>query len=176
MTNPIAKDRLHRRFAKWDVNGSGTLERSDFQAEASRIVQAFGKQGSPQGRALEHAMVDLFDYHAAEAGVPPQGSVNEEQFIDINERLMFSEGESNFNRVLRPVMEALVGLCDNNADGMIDQQEFVQWLAGVGVGQPEAIEAFRQIDTNGDGALSTDELLAAVRAFHYGKLDVPLLG
>ncbi|MEV6824965.1 EF-hand domain-containing protein [Amycolatopsis sp. NPDC051102] len=177
MTTAITTDRLRQRFAKWDVDGSGTLERADFEREAERVAGAFGAQpGSKEATALRDAFRNLFDFHAREAGVPPNGSVSEDQFIRINEKLMFSEGEASFNRVLRPVMQAIVGLCDRNADGMINQEEFIAYLQGVGVDQSTAQDAFRQIDTDNSGELTVDELLAAVRNFHYGKLDVPLLG
>lgn len=177
MTTAIANDRLRQRFAKWDVDGSGTLERTDFEREADRITSLFGAQPqSREAKALKDAFRNLFDYHAREAGVRPGGSVSEDQFIRINEKLMFSEGEASFNRVLRPVMEALVGLCDRNSDGVINQDEFTRWLKGIGVSESSARDAFRQIDSDNSGELTVDELLAAVRSFHYGKLDVPLLG
>jgi Ca2+-binding EF-hand superfamily protein len=177
MTTAVANNRLKQRFAKWDTDRNGSLERSDFEREANRIIQAFGAQpNSPQAKALMTAFGNLFDYHASEAGVGQGGSVTEDQFLRINEKLMFSEGEASFNRVLRPVMQALIGLCDRDSDGMINRQEFTQWLNGVGVGESDALKAFDQIDTSSDGQLSVDELLAAVRNFHYGKLDVPLLG
>jgi Ca2+-binding EF-hand superfamily protein len=177
MTTAIASDRLRKRFAKWDVDGSGSLERADFEREADRVAGAFGAEPrSREAKTLKDAFRNLFDYHAKEAGVSGNGSVSEEQFLRINEKLMFSEGEASFNRVLRPVMEALVGLCDSDHDGMINEKEFTQWLKGVGVGASTARDAFRQIDTDKSGELTVDELLAAVRNFHYGKLDVPLLG
>jgi Ca2+-binding EF-hand superfamily protein len=177
MTTAITTDRLRQRFAKWDVDGSGTLERTDFEREAERVSGAFGAQPkSKEANALRDAFRNLFDFHAREAGVSPNGSVSEDQFMQINEKLMFSEGEASFNRVLRPVMQAIVGLCDRNNDGMINQEEFVTYLQGVGVDQSAARDAFRQIDTDNSGELTVDELLAAVRNFHYGKLDVPLLG
>lgn len=177
MTTAIANDRLRQRFAKWDVDGSGTLERADFEREADRVAGAFGaKPQSREAKALKDSFRNLFEYHAREAGVSANGSVSEDQFLRINEKLMFSEGEASFNRVLRPVMEAIVGLCDRNNDGMINGEEFTQWLKGVGVNESTARDAFRQIDSDNSGELTVDELLAAVRNFHYGKLDVPLLG
>jgi Ca2+-binding EF-hand superfamily protein len=177
MTTAIAADRLRQRFSKWDVDQSGSLERSDFEREADRVSGAFGaKPQSREAKTLKEAMRNLFDYHVKEAGVPANGTVSEEQFIRINEKLMFSDGEASFNRVLRPVMEALVGLCDSDHNGMINQDEFTQWLKGVGVSESDARDAFHQIDTDSSGELTVEELLAAVRNFHYGKLDVPLLG
>ncbi|HEX2133591.1 MAG TPA: EF-hand domain-containing protein [Actinophytocola sp.] len=177
MTTSIASDRLRQRFAKWDTDGNGVLDRSDFEQEANRVCGEFGAQPqSRQARALRDAFGSLYDFHAREAGVSAGGSISEDDFVRINEKLMFTDGEANFNRVLRPVMQALIGLCDRNDDGMINQQEFIAWLSGVGVDEAKARQAFIQIDTDKDGALSVDELLGAVRNFHYGKLDVPLLG
>ena len=39
----------------------------------------------------------------------------------------------------------------------------------------DADEAFDQIDKNSNGELTTDELLAAVRDYHFGKLNVELI-
>ncbi|GAA1973748.1 EF-hand domain-containing protein [Amycolatopsis minnesotensis] len=177
MTTAIAGDRLKQRFDKWDVNGDGVLERADFEREAERIVGAFGQSmSSAEGQAMLKALTGLFEYEANEAGVGPNGSINEEQFRSVNEKLIFTDGEATFNRVLRPVMKAVVGLCDSDHNGMIDQQEFAAYLQAIGVDRAQAQSAFQQIDTIGDGQLSVDELLAAVRNFHFGKLDVNLLG
>ncbi|MFD6811708.1 EF-hand domain-containing protein [Streptomyces anthocyanicus] len=46
----------------------------------------------------------------------------------------------------------------------------------MGVSDVEPAQAFRQIDADGDGQLSVEELVQAVRAFHLGEIDVPLLG
>jgi Ca2+-binding EF-hand superfamily protein len=177
MTTAIATDRLRQRFSKWDSDGSGSLERSDFEREADRVASSFGVQPqSREARTLKDAYRNLYDYHAKEAGVQGNGSISEDQFIQVNEKLMFSEGEASFNRVLRPVMQALIGLCDDNHDGMINQEEFVKYLKGIGVDKQDARDAFQQIDTDHDNELTVEELLAAVRNFHYGKLDVAMLG
>jgi Ca2+-binding EF-hand superfamily protein len=177
MTTAISTDRLRQRFAKWDADGTGTLERSDFEREADRVAGAFGATPeSREAKAMKDAMRGLFDYHAREAGVQSSGSVSEDEFIRINEKLMFSDGEESFNQVLRPMMQALSGLCDRNSDGTLNEQEFAQWLKGVGVDESTARDAFHQIDTDRSGELTVEELLAAVRKFHTGELDVPMLG
>jgi Ca2+-binding EF-hand superfamily protein len=176
MTTALANDRLKQRFEKWDADRDGVLGRSDFEREANAILRNFGvDKNSPEARNLQQAFNDLFDYQVREAGVGPDGQISQEQFVSANEKLM-QQGESNFDRMMRPIVKSLIDLCDDNHDGMINQSEYAKWLKAIGVDAAMARSTFSQIDTDGDGELSEKELLAAVRQFHYGKLDVPLLG
>ncbi|NSC24382.1 EF-hand domain-containing protein [Streptomyces albus subsp. chlorinus] len=177
MTTAIANDRLQKRFEKWDADANGVLERADFQEEAAKIAHGFGKaQESREVQALKDAFNGLFDYLAREAGVGPEGQLTKDQFLQVTGDLIFQSGEANFNRVLGPVVKAIIGICDKNADGQINAEEFEAWLGGIGVNRAEAKEAFQQVDTDNDGELSLEELLAAVREYHFGRLDVELLG
>ncbi|WP_433869045.1 EF-hand domain-containing protein [Saccharopolyspora sp. CA-218241] len=173
----IANERLRKRFARWDQNSNGTLEQADFEKEAAQIAQAFGKSAdSAEAQALHAAFAGMFRHLAVEAGAGADGMLSEEDFVRVTQKLMFQDGEEAFNTVLGPVMRSIVGLCDKNADGQINADEFVAWLGAVGVDSAQAADAFRQVDTNGNGELSIEELLEAVRNFHFGRLEVELLG
>ncbi|MEU9184383.1 EF-hand domain-containing protein [Streptomyces sp. NPDC048484] len=177
MSTEIANNRLKKRFEKWDTDGSGVLERSDFESEAAKIAENFGKSpGSPEVQALNDAFQGLFDHLVQEAGTSGQGSLTQDQFLGVTGNLIFSKGEADFNRALGPVVGAIIGLCDQNADGRISREEFASWLTAVGVGPDRAPGVFEQVDTDGNGELSQDELLAAVRDYHYGRSNVELLG
>jgi Ca2+-binding EF-hand superfamily protein len=177
VTTAIANDRINKRFDKWDADGNGTLERGDFAEEAAKIAFNFGKTpDTPEARALGAAFDGLFDYLAREAGVGADGSISRDAFVDITGNLIFQAGEAAFNRALGPVVKAIVGLCDKNNDGLINSSEFASWLTAVGVPSDAAADAFSKVDADGDGELSLDELLGAVREYHFGRLEVELLG
>jgi Ca2+-binding EF-hand superfamily protein len=177
MTTALVNERLSQRFRLWDRDGDGVLERSDLEQEATRIAGAFGKPaGSQEARALKDAFARLFEYHTREAGLGPNDSITRDAFLRINESLIFKQGEAAFRSVLGPVVTAVIGLCDKNADGRINQEEFRAWLNGVGVPESKSEEIFQQLDTNNSGELSEDELLEAVRKFHFGELEFGLLG
>ncbi|MCX2729649.1 EF-hand domain-containing protein [Saccharopolyspora sp. NFXS83] len=177
MTAAIANERLRKRFAKWDLDGSGRLERSDFEKEAVQIVQAFGKNtDGAEAQSVQDALTGMFEYLAGEAGTTAGGSLSEDEFVRVTQKLIFEDGEEQFNRVLGPLVRSIVGLCDKNDDGKIDAAEFASWLTAVGVDRSQAAEAFVNVDTDANGELTVDELLAAVRDFHFGRLDVELLG
>ncbi|MFJ4869827.1 EF-hand domain-containing protein [Streptomyces sp. NPDC088757] len=172
----VAQERLAKRFDKWDADGNGLLEPSDFAAEAADIARAFGESPeSPKASALRDGFVALFGDLARRAGVAPEGSIDREQFLRAAGEIV-QGGAATFDPAFSPVAKGIVGLADRDGDGVIDGNEFATWLKALGLGEAEAREAFRQIDTDGDGTLSEQELLAAVRKFHLGELDVELLG
>lgn len=177
MSTAVANDRLVKRFEKWDTDGNGVLEPSDFQGEAARIAQNLGRKAdSAEVRELLNAFQGLYEHLAQAAGVPAGSGISREQFLNATGDMLFKEGEASFNRALSPIVKALVRLCDDNHDGEIDQREFRAWLTAVGVPDTRAGDMFGQIDANGDGRLSEEELLRALRDFHFGQLDVELLG
>ncbi|MEU7024711.1 EF-hand domain-containing protein [Streptomyces sp. NPDC046203] len=177
MSTAVANDRLVKRFEKWDTDGNGVLEAGDFQAEAARIAKNLGKQAdSPEAQELVNAFQVLFEGLAERVGVSATGGISQDQFLATTKEMLFEEGEASFNRALGPVVNALVNVCDEDKDGHISPVEFSSWLTAVGVPDAEAGPLFAQVDANGDGRLSEDELLRVMREFHFGTLDVELLG
>ncbi|MFI1605565.1 EF-hand domain-containing protein [Streptomyces griseofuscus] len=177
MSTAAANERLVKRFEKWDTDGNGVLDAADFQSEARRIAQNLGKDAdAPEVQELQAAFTGLYEYLAEKSGVEAGGAISRQQFLDATGDMLFKEGEASFNRALSPIVKALIRLCDEDHDGQIDAREFQAWLSGVGVPLSEAGLAFQKVDKNGDGRLSEDELLEVVRDFHFGRLEVELLG
>lgn len=177
MTASVQDSRLKRRFELWDSNGDGTIDKSDYETEARRILQSFGEQEtSPKGRALMSAYLGMWDKLAAKAKVGPQGKVSMDQFLQVSEQEIVSGGDAGFDRNLRPTIEAIVDICDTDGDGEVSPNEFKRWMRAAGVDERQADQAFRQMDTNQSGHLSVEELVEAVKAYHQGTSDINLLG
>ncbi|CAK7283750.1 MULTISPECIES: EF-hand domain-containing protein [Streptomyces] len=177
MSTSVANERLAKRFDKWDTDGNGVLDAGDFLSEAERIAQNLGKNAdSPEVQELHQAFKGLYEYLAQKAGVEAGGAISRQQFLDATGDMLFKEGEASFNRALSPIVKALIRLCDEDHDGQINAREFQAWLSAVGVPVSQAGESFQKVDKNDDGQLSEDELLQVVREFHFGRLEVELLG
>jgi Ca2+-binding EF-hand superfamily protein len=114
-------------------------------------------------------------FTAESKGIPEDGSISPEQFKQMSTELMLDRGDTGFAQLLRPCIRAVADICDEDGDGQIDPDEFARWIRAIGV-ENDPQELFRRLDKNGDGLLSTEELVAAVRDYHSGDLDVPLLG
>jgi Ca2+-binding EF-hand superfamily protein len=175
MTSKV-QNRIEQRFALWDTNGDGSLDRSDFEAEGKRITQAFGEsESSPRGHAVIASYLGLWSAFAEAAGVSTDGSVTAEQVTAVGKQA-FDKGAAGFAALARPTIRAIADLCDTDGDGQVSSEEFGRWLDAIGVDKSSADEAFSKIDSDGSGYLTVDELVDAIRAFHLGELDVPLLG
>jgi UDP-N-acetyl-D-glucosamine dehydrogenase len=103
-------------------------------------------------------------------GLDPAERTSEAEFLSITEDLIYAEGEAAANRLLRPLVEAVIGL---GGSDRISAPQFTCWLAGLGVDQADALAAFHKIG-RGD-ALSAAQVLAAIREFRFGRLEVELL-
>lgn len=178
MTTALRNEHELQRFQKWDVNGDGVIDRSDYDAEARRIVEAFGETvSSERGRVVREALLAMYDRQARVAGVGPGEGMTQQQYLAANQKLMFNQGDAGFDELLRPAIAAIVDLCDRDRDGLVSRMELRSWLgSAVGLSDADSDATFDRIDTDGDGRLTVDELVMAVRDFHYGRLDIPLLG
>ncbi|MFL1428556.1 MULTISPECIES: EF-hand domain-containing protein [unclassified Nocardiopsis] len=169
-----ANNRLEERFNLWDHNGNGVIERSDFEQEVQGILDRFGADASaPGAAALRAAYLGLFDRLARAAGTE---ELNKEDFLRAAEAEIVSRGNAGFAEVLQPTIQAILAIADTDGDGEISPVELERWFAAIGLSADQARDAFDQIDTDGDGSLSVGELVAAVRDYHLGKNDIPLLG
>jgi EF hand domain-containing protein len=178
MTTSVQLDRIQKRFNGWDVDGDGRIDRSDCDAESKRILRAFGETPtSPRGRALTDAYLGMWSFFADKAGIDEEnGRLTPQQFSDIVEEYVLKNGGAGFARVVKPTIQAMVELADVDGDGQISPTEFKTWLDSVEVANIDPSDAFRQIRADGDGELSVDELVQAVRAYYMGEIDVPPLG
>lgn len=166
-------DRLVERFRLWDNDHTGTIERKDFESEADGIISGLGAQNSPGAAELKQAYLAMFDHLAQAAGTT---RMNQDQFIQAAEQEIISKGDAGFDQVVRPTIQAIVKVLDRDGDGEVDRSEMQRWFAAIGLDGAVADAAFGELDTDGTGRLSVGELVNAVRDYHLGKNDIPLLG
>lgn len=167
-------DRLEERFRLWDRNGNGVIERADFEREAEEIIARLGAQGTPKADQLKQAYLGMFDTLSAAAGGADR--MTRGQFLEAAEKEIIGKGDAGFAAVLRPTIEAIVKVLDRSGDGEISPAEMHGWFSAIGLEGEVADRAFRDLDTDGSGKLSVAELVDAVRDYHLGRNDIPLLG
>ncbi|GIG61971.1 hypothetical protein Lfu02_63430 [Longispora fulva] len=160
--------KLDRAFRQIDFDGNGVIERDDLVGMGSRLLSAFGEPAtSPKGTAVMAGVVTFWTELSAAVDIDGDDRITPEEY----QRGMvstFVDNPTAVDRAFRPMVEAMAGLLDTDADGTISISEYVAALDVLGTAGPEAREAFSRLDVDGDGALTVDELVAGSVQFYTG--------
>ncbi|WNV87406.1 EF-hand domain-containing protein [Umezawaea sp. Da 62-37] len=161
----VLQHRIDTTFAHYDVNGNGVIELADFYALAERLLQAFGEPASSErGRELIEAYDGFWDVLVEHCDVDRDGRISPQDYQQAME-MAFVDGGS-FDVVFPEIAAALLDIADTNGDGRVDASEFSVLLKARGLTEAECGLAFTHIDTDGDGAVSVQEYVAAVREYY----------
>ena len=137
-------------FAIGDVNNDGEIDLNEFVAVMCPSAATVVERISKQFKTLEEVKAAF-------------------RKLDKNNDGMISKDEMRGASLNEQEINAIFALGDTNNDGEIDLEEFIQCMcpsASAVVfkiskmfnGREGAIEAFKRIDANGDGAISKDEM------------------
>ncbi|MFE3093052.1 EF-hand domain-containing protein [Streptomyces sp. NPDC059248] len=167
-TDAFLRRRLARRFATYDTDGDGFVERGDFEAAVDRLGAAFGR--APDCAALGRVRVlslGLWEHLAGNADRDGDGRITEEEYT-----AAFAAGllvtPASFDGAYRPFLDALMDVVDEDGDGRLTRGEQVRWTGALmGLPEPDAREVFGRLDTDGDGLIGRDDLLEAIRAYYF---------
>ena len=85
------------------------------------------------------------------------------EFCTAYDKMMANRAQ--FGVVIMGVIKTIVTLWDSNKDGKVSQPEYHAYMTAFHATDAEAAEAFRQLDRNRDGYLTTDELLKNAEEF-----------
>lgn len=162
--------RLSRRFRTYDDDGDGFLEKEDFAAASSRLAAEFGRgPESQEAQRFEALCLALWEHLVAVADSDGDGRISEDEYKDAFARGML-ETEESFDGAYLPFLEALVALVDVNRDGVIDVEEHIRWTGALmRLPEADARTAFAGVDHDGDGHVTTAELLEAIRGYYFDE-------
>jgi Ca2+-binding EF-hand superfamily protein len=162
--------RLSKRFRTYDEDGDGFIERADFAVASRRLGEEFGH--GPESAAWQRfdaLCVGLWEHLAAVADADDDGRISEAEYKRAFARGML-ETEESFDAAYAPFLEALLAIVDADGDGRIGVDEEIRWTAALmRLTEAEARAAFAGVDKDGDGYITTHELLEAIRGFYFDE-------
>lgn len=161
---PLRTRKLRKMFAALDVNGDGTLGRSDFLRRVERLARLRGwDEESPEYR--RNAAYTLEEWHnlRESADIDEDGSVTSEEFLRFGDIFL-----SDFDAVrayARGDVQLLFDAMDTDADERITLPEYRQYLEVCGVDPAGADEFFAHADLDRDGKITRAEMAHAFEEF-----------
>jgi Ca2+-binding EF-hand superfamily protein len=160
--------KLARRFLTYDTDGDGFIEREDFVAAAARLGEEFGHAlDSPGRQRLDELCVQLWQHLSTVADADSDGRIGQAEY-----KAAFAAGlletPTSFDEGYRPFLDAIMEIADVDGDGKLDVDEHVRWSGSLmSLPETDARAAFRRLDQDGDGFITTHDLLEAIREYYF---------
>jgi Ca2+-binding EF-hand superfamily protein len=168
--SPFLDRKLARRFKTFDGNGNGFIERADLVEAAARMAEEFGHGAdSAARRRLEDLSGGLWDHLAAVADADGDGRISESEYKAAFAAGLLETPES-FDATYVPFLEAIMAIADADRDGKLTVDEQIRWTGSLmHLPEEDAREVFRRLDQDGDGYITTREMLEAIREYYFDE-------
>ncbi|WP_425841521.1 EF-hand domain-containing protein [Streptomyces fractus] len=153
--------RIAARFAGFDQDGNGYIDREDFYVAAKALLAEFGVAArSGQGQSLFAGAEAFWQGMAGIADVDGDQRVTREEFVTGAVKRL-RDNPDRFAEIARPFLRGAIAVAGADEAG-VDVDTAVRVLGVLGVEPDVAREAAAALDADGSGRVSED---AAVRAF-----------
>jgi Ca2+-binding EF-hand superfamily protein len=156
------EQKANRFFSAIDANGDGLVDQADVDQAVARFGEAFGP--APSSPALQR-LTQAYSAVLALGDTDDDGRIGFDDFKNVGPDV--SENPAGIQAV-RSLFDAMVQIVDGDGDGKLTKDEYARLFAiRLGVPEDRAHEAFSKLDTDGDGLVSTDQIVEAVREYDF---------
>jgi Ca2+-binding EF-hand superfamily protein len=169
-TSEFLDRKLTRRFGTYDLDGDGVIERRDFQGAAEAMAEEFDqKPGTAARERLTSLCLGLWEHLAAAADHDGDGRISEAEYKAAFHAGLLERPES-FDVGYVPFLHAIMDIADADGDGRLTCEEHVRWTGALmNLPATEAREIAARLDSDGDGLIERDDLLAAIREYYFNE-------
>jgi Ca2+-binding EF-hand superfamily protein len=153
--------RIAARFATFDQDGNGYIEREDFSGAAKALLAEFGTAArSDKGQALYGGAEAFWQGMAGMADRDGDQRISREEFVNGAVKRL-RDNPDRFAEIARPFLHAALALADPDGDGAATVTDTARVLGCLGVPRDVAQAAAATLDTDGDGKVTEDEVVTA---------------
>ncbi|MEU6666460.1 EF-hand domain-containing protein [Streptomyces sp. NPDC046727] len=153
--------RIAARFATFDQDGNGWIDREDFSAAAKALLAEFAVTArSDKGQALYVGAEAFWQGMAGIADRDGDQRITREEFVTGAVKRL-RDNPDRFAEIARPFLHAALALADTDADGRITVSGAARVLRALRVPADLAEAAATALDTDGDGEVDEREIVPA---------------
>ncbi|WP_037859349.1 EF-hand domain-containing protein [Streptomyces sp. NRRL S-340] len=153
--------RIGARFATFDQDGNGYIDREDFSMAAKALLAEFHTAArSDKGQALYAGAEAFWQGMAGIADRDGDQRITREEFVTgAVKRLRDNPGR--FAEIARPFLHAALAVADTDGDGAVAVEDTVRVLRALGVPEEVARATAAVLDTDTDGQVREQEIVPA---------------
>ncbi|MFI5745862.1 EF-hand domain-containing protein [Streptomyces sp. NPDC051644] len=153
------------RFAAFDQDGNGYIDRADFSAAAARLLTEFGTTARcDKGQALYTGAEAFWQGMAGIADVDGDQRVTREEFVGGAVKRLRDNPE-RFAEIARPFLRAAIAVADQDDEGVASVPAVERALKVLGASRETAAFAAQSLDVDQDGKVAENEAVAAFAAY-----------
>ncbi|MFF7470921.1 EF-hand domain-containing protein [Streptomyces sp. NPDC008092] len=153
--------RIAARFATFDQDGNGWIDREDFNSAAKALLAEFEVPArSDKGQALYAGAEAFWQGMAGMADRDGDQRITRQEFVSGAVKRLHDNPE-RFGEIARPFLHAALALADTADTGTATVADTARVLGVLGVA-PELARAIASgLDTDGDGSVAEAEIVPA---------------
>lgn len=153
--------RIAARFAVFDQDGNGWIDREDFSAAAKSLLAEFGATArSDKGQALYAGAEAFWQGMAGIADRDGDQRITREEFVTGAVKRLRDNPE-RFAEIARPFLHAALAVADADGDGAATVADTVRMLKVLGVAEDIAAATAAALDTDADGRVGEQDVVPA---------------
>lgn len=154
--------RIAARFAGFDQDGNGYIDREDFSGAAKALLAEFAVAArSDRGQALYVGAEAFWQGMAGIADRDGDQRITREEFVNGAVKRL-RDNPDRFAEIARPFLHAALAVADADDDGTATVEDTSRVLKALGVPEDLARTAAAALDADGDGRIGEEEI---VRSF-----------
>ncbi|MFG3550193.1 EF-hand domain-containing protein [Streptomyces sp. NPDC047725] len=153
--------RIAARFATFDQDGNGYIDRQDFNAAAKALLAEFSVAArSDRGQALYAGAEALWQGMAGIADRDGDQRITREEFVTAAVKRLRDNPE-RFAEIARPFLHAALAVADADGDGALTVADTTRVLTALGVPGGTARTVAAALDADRDGKVGEAEAVPA---------------
>ncbi|MEH0512658.1 EF-hand domain-containing protein [Streptomyces sp. B21-106] len=161
MVNSEYERRIAARFATFDQDGNGYIDRADFAAAAKAVLAEFGVAArSDKGQAVYGGAEAFWQGMAGIADRDGDQRITREEFVTGAVKRL-RDNPDRFAEIARPFLHAALDVADADGDGWATVEDTVRVLRALGAPEEVARGAAAVLDADADGKVGEAEIVPA---------------
>ncbi|MFD0315687.1 EF-hand domain-containing protein [Streptomyces flavalbus] len=153
--------RIAARFAIFDQDGNGSIDREDFSGAAKALLAEFGTAArSDKGQALYGGAEAFWQGMAGIADRDGDQRITRDEFVGGAVKRL-RDNPDRFAEIARPFLHAALDVADADGDGAATVADVTRVLTALGVPEDIARPVATALDADGDGKVGESEIVPA---------------
>lgn len=167
MLTDLQQKKLSRYFRVYDIDDDGHIGPADFERVVENVRMLHGlKDGSAAHQRLRDGYAGRWRDLRAVADADDDGAVDLEEWLAYWSSVLGSD--EHFQREVGVLESRFFEIFDIDEDGYIGPDEFCNFFSCYGFSAAQARQVFMDLDANGDGQVTHDELMEMAMEFYRG--------